>query len=211
MPAMGLFSFLGGLAGGSSAKKASRAAEAAQLGYLDSALGETRRQFDITHEDFAPYQETGTEALGQQGDLLGLNGPEAQAAAIARLQESPMYGSLYRTGEEAVLQNASATGGLRGGNTQRGLADFGADTLSRVILEQLQQLGGLSGRGMQAVGNEGALGANNAAQIAQLLGQQGQVRSGGLLTRGGINSGMWGNAGSFLDSLNPVKLLAGAF
>lgn len=197
---MGLFSFIGGLIGGGSAKKASRRAEAAQLEYLTQALGEQRRQFDLTRSDFAPYLETGTEALGGQADLLGLNGAEAQARAIGLLQEQPLYQSLYRTGEEAVLQNAAATGGLRGGNTQRSLADFGADTLARTIQEQLAQLGGLSGRGQQAVSDVSAAGSNITDAIASILGQQGQVRAGGILTRGGISSGMWNNAGAFLDN-----------
>jgi hypothetical protein len=208
---MGLFSFATSLFGGNSAKKASRRAEAAQLGYLDKALGEERRQFDLTRQDYAPYLAAGTDALGDQGDLIGLNGPEAQQAAIARLTASPLYQSLYRTGEEAVLQNASATGGLRGGNTQRGLADFGADTLAQVIERQLASLGGISGRGQQAVDSSAAVGANLTNAIAQILGQQGQVRAGGLLTRGGISSGMWNNAGSFLDSFNPTKLLGLGF
>lgn len=196
---IGLFSFVSGLLGAGASKKASRKAEEAQLGYLTQALGEERRQFDLTRSDYQPYLEAGTSALGQQGDLIGLNGPEAQQAAIARLQQSPMFGSLYRQGEEAVLQNASATGGLRGGNTQRSLADFGSDTLARVIQEQLSGLGGISGRGQQAVGDVSNTGAGLTQAIAQLLGQQGQVRAGGLLTRGGINAGMWNSGGAFLD------------
>jgi len=208
---MGLFGFASSLFGGNSAKKASRRAEAEQLAYLGKALDEPRRQFDLTRQDMAPYQEAGEQALGGQGALLGLAGPEAQAAAIQQLMASPLYQSLYRNGEEAVLANASATGGLRGGNTQRSLADFSADTVAQTIERQLAQLGGLSGRGQQAVTTSGALGANTAAQLAQILGQQGQVRAGGLLTRGGINSQMWNNAGSFIDSLNPAKLFAGLF
>jgi hypothetical protein len=208
---MGLFSFVGGLLGAGSAKKASRRAEAAQLQFLTQALGEQRLQREQDRADFAPWRTGGAEAFGEQGDLLGINGPEAQAAAIARLQGSPMFQSLYRTGEEAVLQNASATGGLRGGNTQRSLADFGADTLATVIERQLASLGGLSGAGLQATGAGSASGSALTQAIAQILGQQGQVRAGGLLTRGGISSGMWNNAGSFLDSLNPTKLLGLGF
>lgn len=205
---IGLFSFVGGLIGGGKAKGASRKAEAAQLQYLSQALGEQRRQFDLTREDYAPYLGAGTAALGQQGDLVGLNGSGVQASAIEALRSSPLFQSLFNTGQEAILQNASATGGIRGGNTQRGLADFGADTLAQVIERQLAQLGGISGRGQQAVGDVSSFGANKAAQVASLLGQQGQVRAGGLLTRGGINAGIWNNAGSFLDEVMS-KIAAG--
>lgn len=196
---MGLFSFISGLLGGGSAKKASRKAEAAQLAFLERALQEQVGQRNQDRADFAPFREAGAEALGGQQDLLGLNGGEAQGGAIEALRNSPLYQMLYRNGEEALLQNSSATGGLRGGNTQRGLADFGADTLAQVIERQLSQLGGMSGMGLSATGTGSAAGGNITGQIAQILGQQGQVRSGGILTRGGINSGMWQNAGSFLD------------
>jgi hypothetical protein len=198
------------LLGAGSAKKASRRAEEAQLGYLTQALDEEHRQFDLTRGDYAPWREAGANALGDQGDLVGMNGPEAQQAAIAQLQQSPLYNSLYRTGQEAVLQNASATGGLRGGNTERGLADFGSDTLAQVIERQLAQLGGISGTGLQATTGTAASGDNLTQAIAQLLGQKGQVRAGGILTRGGINSQMWNNAGSFLDSnMNSLTKILG--
>lgn len=196
---MGLFSFVGGLIGGGKSKKASRNAEAAQLEYLNKALGEEQRQYDTSRSDFLPYLTEGKEGLTGYADLVGTNGADQQGAAISALQSSPLYQSLYRNGEEALLQNASATGGLRGGNTQRGLADFGADTLSNVIQQQLAQLGGLAGMGMgstQAISN---LGAQSATNRANLYGQQGQVRAGGILTRGGINAQNWNNAGSFLD------------
>lgn len=207
---MGLFSGIAGLFGAGAQKKASRKAEAAQLAALDKAMGEQRRQFDLTRADYAPYLETGTHALGQQGDLVGLNGDEAQGSAIERLRASPLYKTLFESGEEAVLQNASATGGIRGGNTQRGLADFGADTLMQTILHQLGQLGGLSGRGQEAVGGVSAFGANSTNNISNILGQQGAVRAGGLLTRGGITAGMWNNAGGMVDSAVSAALGAGA-
>jgi hypothetical protein len=119
--------------------------------------------------------------------------------AISALKESPTYQSLYNNGEEAILQNASATGGLRGGNTQRSLADFGVDTLSKVIADQLSRLGGLAGMGQGATGSVAALGANKANNITNLLSQIGGAKASGFLTRGGINAQNWNNAGSFLD------------
>jgi hypothetical protein len=73
-----------------------------------------------------------------------------QGAAITALQASPYYQSLYKNGLEANLQNASATGGIRGGNEVRSLADFGADTLNQTIQQQLSALAGLAGMGQGA-------------------------------------------------------------
>lgn len=207
---MGLFSFVGGLLGGGKAKKASRKADAALIEYLNKGIAEQTRQFDITNEQFRPYLEAGTAALGQQGDLAGLNGTGVQASAIEALKASPLFASLFNTGEEAILQNASATGGLRGGDTQRSLADFGSDTLTKTILQQLGVLGDISGRGQSATGTLGALGANKADAITNLLGQQGQTKYSGLLTRGGITAGQFNSAGSFLDSILSAAVGAGA-
>lgn len=196
---MGLLSLVGGLLGGGKQKKASRRAEAAQLEYLNKALAEQQRQFDTTQQNFEPYNNLGRASLGPLGDLTGVNGNDAQGSAIEALRASPFYQSLYRSGEEALLANASATGGLRGGNTQRGLADFGADTLATTIDRQLANLGGLAGMGLGSTESLANFGANKANAVSNLYGQQGQVRAGGLLTRGGITAQQYNNAGSFLD------------
>ncbi len=148
--------------------------------------------------------------MGQQGNLVGLNGEGVQASAIEALQGSPLFRSLMRSGEEAILANASATGGLRGGNLQRGLADFRADLLAQTIERQLAQLGGISGRGQQAVGDISQLGAGKANAVTALLGNQGAVRAGALLNRGGINAANWMNVGSTLDQAVAAALSAGA-
>jgi hypothetical protein len=207
---MGLFSTLGALMGAGGMKRASRKAETAQLAALDSAIGEQSRQFEAMRSDYSPYLRTGGQALEQESNLIGLNGEGVQASSIEALRGSPIYQSLLRTGEEGLLQNASATGGLRGGNIQRSLADFRADTLARVIEEQLGRLGGLSGRGQQAVGAVSGFGADKAGAVSSLLTGKGAVRAGGLLTRGGINAQNWSNAGSFLDQAVSAALGAGA-
>lgn len=197
---MGLFSLIGGLIGGGSAKKASRNAEAAQIEALNKGVGEQRRQFDLTRSDFGDYRDQGTAALGGMGDLLGTGGAEAQQSALAALQNSPLFRTTYDNGQEAVLQSAAATGGLRGGNTQRSLADFGADTFSRVLMQQLQSLGGLAGMGLGATDSTANFGQRTADNVTGLFGQQGDARASGSLFRGGVNSQMWNNAGAFLDS-----------
>lgn len=197
---MGLFSLIGGLIGGGKQKKASRRAEQAQLDYLNRALDEQRRQYDDTVQRFEPYNNLGRASLGPLGDLIGTNGNEAQASAIEALRNSPFYQSLYRNGEEALLANASATGGIRGGNTQTGLYNLAEDTLANTIDRQIGAYGGLASMGLGGTESLANFGANKANAVSNILGQQGQVRAGGLLTRGGITAGQFNNIGSFLDS-----------
>lgn len=154
-----------------------------------NAFGEFHYQKDGSRRDLTPFQAV-TEA--HQADQQG---------AINRLMEEPLYGSLVRNGENALLQNASATGGLRGGNTQGALANFRADTLAQVIQQQLANLGGLASGGQGAAGSLGTLGANAATNIGNSMTQQGQALAGAALAKGGITAGQYKAGGEALDGI----------
>ena len=211
---VGLFSFIGGLFGGGSQKKAVAQATAAQTAALNRAIDIGNQQFQQTRSDYMPYTQAGTAAIGDLSALLGLGGlggvsetgatqagRDRQAEAIAQLQQGPLYQSLYRNGEEALLQNAAATGGIRGGNMQRGLADFGSDVLSNVYQNTLSNLGNVAGLGLGATGSVASFGANNANNAAGLTTQIGQAQANNYLARGRINAQNWQNAGGFLDQI----------
>lgn len=118
---------------------------------------------------------------------------QQQQAAISQLQQSPLYQSLFNTGQQTILANAAATGGLRGGNTQNSLARFGSDTLAQTIQQQLQNLGTVSGAGQSAAGTLGQLGSNSTNQISNLTTQQGANTAGGILGQGAINGAQINN------------------
>lgn len=205
---MGLFSVIGGIIGGGKAKKASRKAEAERIAAMDRAIAEQTRQFDLTRQDYGPLLSLLAPSVQRLGDGIGLNGADKQQAFMDYVQTTPQFLAQIRNGEEAVLQNASATGGLRGGNTQRGLADFRSDTFASELDRQLAQLAGAAGLGSGATDSVSAFGANKANAVASLYGQQGEARASGILTRGGINAQNWSNAGSYLD--DTIKALIGA-
>jgi len=198
---LGLFSFIGGLLGGQSQKSAIRHASDQQIAMEKEALAQQQQQFGVTQQNLSPWITTGTGALGAESNLLGLGGNDAQQAAINALMQSPGYQSLYRNGLEANLQNASATGGIRGGNEVRSLADFGADTLAQTIQQQLANLGGISNQGLGAATGLGGLSQANSNAQTGLYGAMGASRAGATSQIGGINAGMWNSAGGFLDSL----------
>lgn len=180
----------GGIIAAKGAKSAANTAAAAQTASDQAAIAEQRRQYDQTRGDLQPWMQRGQSASAQQGDLLGLNGAEAQQAAISAQQGSPLYESLFRNGQNTLLQNASATGGLRGGNTQGALANFGKDTLAQVIEAQLTRLGGVSEQGQNAAAQVGNFGANAANNIGQSLGNTGAAQAGAALAGGAANAGM---------------------
>lgn len=197
---MGLFGGIASIFGGAAQKKASKKATKAQVDAYNKGIDEQKRQYDTTRADFDPYRQAGYGGLSQLGDLVGLNGGDEQSLAIEALRKSPLYQSLYANGEEALLANASATGGLRGGDTQRGLADFGRDTLATTIEAQLARLGGIAGMGMGATESVANFGQNKANAVTTLLGNIGNAKASGYLTRGGITAQQFQNAGGMLDS-----------
>lgn len=182
---MGLFgSILGALIpplGAAQNAKAVGKASKAQQQALQQGIDEQRREYDTSRADFQPFMQFGTGSLGPLGDLLGLNGNDAASSAIDTLKSSPLFTSLYDTGKEAVLQNASATGGLRGGNTDAALYQLGQNTLSDVIQQQIARLFGAAGVGQGATGTVSNLGANMANNISNLDSGIGQAKAGGIL------------------------------
>lgn len=188
---------VGGLLGGGSAKKASKKASAELVAALQGGINTMNANLDYTKGIYQPAIDVLDPSVTAMADLLGLNGGGSQQMSLDGLQSSPLMESLTRNGEEAVLQNAAATGGIRGGNTQRGLADFRSDTFARLIQQQLANLGGLSSIGLGGAGAVTGASGNTAQAIAQMLGQQGQARAGQQITAGGINSQNWNNVAGF--------------
>lgn len=169
-------------------KAAGRAAEL-QSQAADRGIDEQQRQFDAIRELLKPYTDGGPGALTGQQDIAGLNGENAQQAAIAAIQRSPQFMALQQQGENAILQNASATGGLRGGNTQAALAQFSPQLLSQLIDQQYSRLGGLTSLGQNAAAGVGNAGMQTGNNIAQLMQQQGAALAGGALAQGRTQAG----------------------
>lgn len=136
-------------------------------------------------------------SLGGQQALLGLLGPEAQQQAIGGLEQSPQFQSLVQQGENALLQNASATGGLRGGNLQGALAQYRPQLLSQLIESQFSKLGGLTQIGQAAAAGQASAGLQTGANVGNLLQQQGQARAGGALAQGQAIGQIAGSLGNF--------------
>ncbi|MCA3159448.1 MAG: hypothetical protein ING31_07640 [Burkholderiales bacterium] len=173
-------SVLGSITQSRAASKAAGAqSQAAEMG-----IEEQRRQFDEVRKLLEPYVQAGQPALQGMQAMLGLQGAEAQQQAIAGIEQSPLLQAMMRQGEEAMLQNASATGGLRGGNLQGALAQFRPQMLQDALDRQYQRLGGLTALGQQSAAGVGTAGIQTGQSVAGLLQQQGAAQAGGALGRG---------------------------
>jgi hypothetical protein len=181
---------VGAIGGSLISANASKKASNAQQRSAQSGIAQQNKQFEAIQKLLAPYSQAGTGALDAQQDLLGLNGNSSQRQAINGIQNSAQFKSLARQGEMGILQNASATGGLRGGNTQGALAQFRPALLNGLIDQQYQRLGGLTSIGQNAAAGVGNAGMNTGNQITSLLQQQGAAQAGNALAQGQAGASM---------------------
>ena len=180
---------------GEAQKEGAKEAAQAQTAASEAGISEIQRQFDALQELLAPYVQAGTGALEQQQALLGLQGPEAEAAAIEQLKTSPQFQALAAQGEEGILQQAARTGGVRGGNVQGALAQFRPQLLQDVIQRRFQQLGGITNIGQTSAAGVGAAGQQTGAQVAGLYGDIGAAQAGQALANAQAQANLIGSIG----------------
>lgn len=184
----------GGKGGDDSAKDAGQA----QLAALDKQIAEQRAAAADAAEMYAPYKEAGLSALDQYRTLIGLGGQDAQTQAIQGLTQSPLYQAQMQQAEGSLLQNASATGGLRTGNTQQSLASLGPQMLNQQFLQQVGLMGGMQEQGANVIGNLANIRSGQAAATGQAYANQGTALGQSILAqqaaRQQSSSGMIGGA-----------------
>jgi len=183
---------------GQAQSQAAQQASAAQSQAAQSGIDEQRRQFDLTQKLLQPYTEAGAPALQQQQAFLGLGGAPAQQKAIQGIEQSPAMQAMLQQGENAMLQNASATGGLRGGNIQGALAQFRPQLLNQLINQQYERLGGLTSLGQKSAAGVGTTGQAMGVNVGNLMGQQGEAQATGIL---GQAAGQQQQANAFPQAL----------
>jgi hypothetical protein len=205
-------SLFGGLFGASASSKASKQ----YIQGLQQAQGQLSSTEQQGLQQFAPYQQAGTQATGLLSQMTGSPGqglltpwdqkftaPTAEEAA-----KTPGYQFQLKQGEDALQNSAAAQGGLLSGGTlagmnqyAQGLASSNYQNVFNNSLTQYQnayqsflnnqnntyqRLLGVSGQGLQAAGSAGNLISGIGGDIASLYGQKGAAQAAG--TIGGANS-----------------------
>lgn len=169
--------------------RASQQAADAQAAATEKGIAEQRRQFDKMVSLLSPYVSAGGSSLTAQKNLLGLGGAGAQQRAVSAIEQSPYFKATAKQGENAILQNASATGGLRGGNVQGALGQFRPQLLNQLVQQQYANLGGITNMGQSAAAGQAAGGMQSAGAIGNLLSQGGAAQAQGYLGAGQAQAG----------------------
>ena len=142
---------------------------------LEAAQGFQQDQFELVQRLLAPFVGAGVESLNAQRALLGFAGPEAEKQFISSVESSPSFQAQLQSGEEAILANASATGNLRGGNTQRALAEFRPQLLANELDRRFAKLGGITSLGQASAAGTAQQTQGPALALSNLAGAQGDL------------------------------------
>ena len=129
----------------------------------------------------------------------GPSAEEQQRQAFASFNESPGQRFLRDRAQKNLLRNASAIGGLGGGNVRTALVEQGAGFAQQDFNNQFARLGQLAGQGQNAANTSGQLGAQSASQIGNLQANQGAAQASGIIAPSQANT----------DATNQILQLGG--
>jgi hypothetical protein len=185
--------------GGVVQSKAAKKAVGAQTAASEAALAQQESAFSRLQSSLKPYTEGGGEAFSGLLDMMGVRGPERASQAVIDVEASPQFESMTRQGEEAILANAAATGGLRGGNVQQSLAQFRPQVLNQLLQQKFARLMETSRLGQASAAGVGAGAIQTGGTAGNILLNQGEAIGQGNIAQGNIQAGLIGGAGSELS------------
>lgn len=133
---------------------------------------QAQQQFQQQRADLQPYREAGLPALDATQSLLGLQGPDAAAAAMAQFQQSPGYQFQLDQGLRAVDAGAAANSMLRSGATMKAEQAFGSGLAAQEFGNYYNRLFALSKLGEAAAA--GGVDTSNAAASTAISGANAQ-------------------------------------
>lgn len=127
-----------------------------------SSLANLSQQSRIAEGRLRQISEPGLQAFDAQAALSGALGNDAQRQAFEQFSASPEQQFIRDQQEQAILRNASATGGLGGSRVLEALQGAAAGRASQNISSRFSRLGQVASQGVQA--------QTNIANLRQQLG-----------------------------------------
>lgn len=165
----------------------SNSAAKSQKKATKGAIGEQRRQFDLTREDYAPYREAGARALGQ------LELENGQLPTAEDVMSDPGYQFGLDQGQMALDRKRSAMGGRVSGAALKSASDYatnyatvGYGAAYQRRQDRLNRLAALAGIGQTATGGSAMAGQNSANAISSLMSSQGDANAASTLAQGNL-------------------------
>lgn len=214
-----VISTVGSLVGANKAANAAKDAASLQSAAANQASSLSQAQYEQSRQDMMPWLEAGKGGLTKLSDLLGTStnttadgyGSLLKPFSNSDFEADPGYQFRMDEGMKALQRTQSAKGGLLSGAATKEAQRFGQGLASdeygaaynRFNQNQsniYNRLAGLSGTGQTSAQQVGALGANNVANVGNLLTSGAAAQAGGLVGAGNAwNTGLQ-NIGSTWSS-----------
>ena len=177
-----------GLAGAAISSSGAQSAANTQSAAAQQAEQRLQQNYQNTVASETPYQAAGLQGLNQLTNLLGPGGYLSTPANYQQYQQSPGYQFQLQQGEQALLDQQSALGGVAGGNTLKALTNYGQGAaatdyqqfVNNTMAQQNQlygELGGLVNTGQGATTTVANAGQGTATQQANLITGAGSAQS----------------------------------
>jgi hypothetical protein len=144
------------IAGGASIAASNKAAGAAEKG-ANAATAETRRQFDVTQQNMAPWLQAGGDALKLQNQYL--------AGDTSGFENSPDYKFAVAQGFKGLNRMEAANSAYGSGGADADRIALGQGLATQYANNYWAKLSGLSGTGQSTAQQLGTFGANAAQSI----------------------------------------------
>lgn len=142
---------------------------------------------------FQPYVSSGAAAVGKQGDLLGLNGTDAQTKAYGDFQFSPDYKVRLDQGLDALdRSNLGKYGSLNNGNVLKSTVKYGEDMGTQGYNDYYSKLMGVGSQGLTASTANANSNQNASTAITGANTAIGNANANAALQDGSILSGIIG-------------------
>lgn len=182
---------VGSIGGALIGSKAASSAADKQAESTAGAIGEQRRQYDQTREDYTPYREVGAASLKQlQTDI---NTP----TTAAEVMSDPGYQFGLQQGQLGLDRKAAASGGRVSGAALKAASEYasnyattGYNAAYQRRQDRLNRLAALAQIGQTSTAGSAAAGTASANAISDLVSGQGNAAGAARLAQGNI----WGNA-----------------
>lgn len=151
-----------------SANQARKGADAVAQGQ-GMAIGEQRRQFDITQQNMAPWLREGGWALGQQRAFL--------EGDMSGWQNSADYKFAVDQGFKGLERGLAAGGALGSGGADADRIALGQGLATQYMGNYWNKLAGMSNTGQTTANQLGQFGANAATNIGNAYANIGNARA----------------------------------
>lgn len=181
----------GNLIGAAIGSDSARSAANTQADATREAIGEQRRQYDLTRSDFAPWREAGVGALGTLQKEMGA------PVTAADVMQDPGYQFGLTSGQQAIDRKIAAGGGRMSGAAVKAAGRFGTDYATTGYnaayqrrQDRLNRLQALAGIGQTATNSSAQAGQGATNAISSLISSGGDAAAAGRMAQGNI----WGNA-----------------